>query len=259
MGLAQARPNQHETFSPSAWKALPDAEKRQHRLQDCEACKRYYGDLTTLFPAKDPQSKVSTGQDENTVTIYTGRDATPKQVGKQVLNKLGPVVERQFGVTIQEVLTQTPKSHIIRKPTSAQKLREKCEMLRQVRDQIQSEYDRNDESFVMQNCISWNLFDKMRKNEGLEDKTTRKRKADSSHILNSPKKHHGSRIENLEIDQDKLLQEAGEWQEDANINWSQLARRYGLTKANGGQVMKEYLVEHGIPAAQINQRTRRAP
>ena len=29
--------------------------------------------------------------------------------------------------------------------------------------------------------------------------------------------------------------------------------------ANGGQVMKEYLAEHGIPAAQINQRTRRAP
>ena len=133
---------------------------------DCEIVKpvKDTGDLTTLFPAKDPQSKVSTCQDENTVTIYTGRDATPKQVGKQVLNKLGPVVERQFGVTIQEVLTQTPKSHIIRKPTSAQKLREKREMLRQVRDQIQSEYDRNDESFVMQNCISWNLFDKMRKN-----------------------------------------------------------------------------------------------
>ena len=36
-------------------------------------------------------------------------------------------------------------------------------MLRQVRDQIQSEYDRNSECFVMQNRISWNLFDKMRK------------------------------------------------------------------------------------------------
>ena len=96
-------------------------------------------------------------------------------------------------------------------------------MLRQVHDQIQSEYDHNDESFVMQNRISWNLFDKMRKNEGFEVKTTRKRKADSSHTQNSPKKHHGSRIENLDIDKDKLLQEAGEWQADANINWSQLA------------------------------------
>ena len=86
-------------------------------------------------------------------------------------------------------------------------------MLRQVCDQIQSEYNRNDESFVMQNRISWNLFDKMQKTEGLEDKTTRKRKADSSHTLNLSKKHHGSRIENLEIDQDKLLQEASEWQE----------------------------------------------
>ena len=109
-----------------------------------------------------------TGQDENTVPIYTGRDSTPKQVGNQLqTNKLGPVVERQFGFTIQEVLTQTPKSHIIQKPTSAQKLREKRKMLRQVRDQIQSEYDHNDESFVMQNRISWNLFDKMRKKWGI--------------------------------------------------------------------------------------------
>ena len=85
--------NMKQLFPPSAWNALPDAEKHQHRLRDCEACKRYYGDLTILFPAKDPQSKVSTGQDENNVTIYTGRDATLKQVGKQVPNKLGPVVE----------------------------------------------------------------------------------------------------------------------------------------------------------------------
>ena len=118
---ADAR-NQYETaFSPSAWNALPDAEKRQHQLRDCEAYKRCDGDLTTLFPANGPNSKASTGQDENTVTIYNGRDATPKQVGKQIINKLGPVVERQFGITVEEVLTQTPKSHLIQKPTSAEK------------------------------------------------------------------------------------------------------------------------------------------
>ena len=43
------------------------------------------------------------------------------------------------------------------------------------------------------------------------------------------------------------------------VNWSQLARDYGLETANGGQIIKEYLGEHGIPAARINQRPSRAP
>ena len=63
----------------------------QHRLRDCEACKRYYSDLATLFPANGSNSKASTGQDENTVTIYTGKDATLKQVGKQIINSLHAV------------------------------------------------------------------------------------------------------------------------------------------------------------------------
>ena len=39
---------------------------------------------------------------------------------------------------------------------------------------------------------------------------------------------------------------------------TQLGRKYGLTTANCGQVVKEYLAEQGIPAALENQRSQRA-
>jgi hypothetical protein len=46
-----------------------------------------------------------------------------------------------------------------------------------------------------------------------------------------------------------LLTEARSWKSNMTLNWSDLARRYGITKPNGGQSMKEFLRDHDIPAA----------
>ena len=53
----------------------------------------------------------------------------------------------------------------------------------------------------------------------------------------------------MAIDQVKLIEEAGSWSADQKVNWSQLARNYGLTGDNGGQSIKEFLAEHNIAAA----------
>ena len=63
------------------------------------------------------------------------------------------------------------------------------------------------------------------------------------------KKKHGIKKENLAIDQVKLLEEAKSWSADQKINWSQLARNYGLTGDNGSQTIKEFLTEQNIAAA----------
>lgn len=46
-----------------------------------------------------------------------------------------------------------------------------------------------------------------------------------------------------------LLAEARTWGDDEEINWSNLASKYGLTSANRGQTLKEYLKDQNIPAA----------
>ena len=64
--------------------------------------------------------------------------------------------------------------------------------------------------------------------------------------------------ETLQIDHEALLQEAETWPENKNVNWSQLARNYGLHSPNGGEIIKEFLEQIGIPAAPINQKPTRA-
>ena len=74
----------------------------------------------------------------------------------------------------------------------------------------------------------------------------------------SQMKRYGNLSCTLRIDKEKLLEEARTWTPDKIINWSQLARDYGMEARNGGQMVKEYLKVHSIPAASIQQRPSRA-
>lgn len=58
---------------------------------------------------------------------------------------------------------------------------------------------------------------------------------------------------------EQLIEEAEKWEPNKKINWSQLGSKYGLTTANRGQVIKEFLAEKGIPTACTAERTNRAP
>ena len=75
------------------------------------------------------------------------------------------------------------------------------------------------------------------------------------------KKQHGCLPPNLDIDKDRLMEEASTWTEDQKVNWSNIGSRYGLTQANRGEIVKEYLAEQGIgiTTATHEERSTRAP
>ena len=101
----------------------------------------------------------------------------------------------------------------------------------------------------MQNRVSWSMFDKMRKEQGLSTPNSKRNLRGGA----SPEPKcckHGNKIQNLHIDRTALLQEASAWSPDKKINWSDLARRHGVNKSNGGQIIKELFAEEGIPAAE---------
>ena len=108
--------------------------------------------------------------------------------------------------------------------------------------------DKTAATTVMGNCISWSKFDSIRK-QALCDEV---KKTDGTDTHNPPKEH-GCKPEALCVDKENLLQEAQSWSPTQNINWSELARRYGLNKKNGGQCIKEYLKQHNIPSAFLDQ------
>ena len=61
-------------------------------------------------------------------------------------------------------------------------------------------------------------------------------------------------------DQQSLLEEARSWLPEQKVNWSELAKQYGIQKQNGGQIIKEWLKKtHNIPTAnKQNIESRRA-
>lgn len=128
------------TFAASKWNALRDIEKKQHTMRNCQACQSMYGNLIDLFPGSSKHRR-HVGE-QNEITIVTQPDISTQQAGKQILHKIGAFVERQYGTSLQDVLINTPKSGLIRKPTSAERLQSKRKMEPDFRDRIQTEYKR---------------------------------------------------------------------------------------------------------------------
>ena len=105
---------------------------------------------------------------------------------------------------------------------------------------------------VLQNRMSWSTYDKLHKTEGLVMCTP------ENTVPRTRKRRCGKINDTLEIDKEKLLSDANTWPANKEVNWSHLAREYGIHSPNGGQIIKEYLQQHNIPAASVNQRPSRA-
>ena len=175
------------------------------------------------------------------------------------MRELNEITHKRFGTPIQEVLSETPRSQVCKKSTSNERKIEKRRLEREMRDNIQKEMDEHGAQTVMENRISWNAFNQIRKAEGLTAAGKRKLQYNSENSPTPKRKCHGCRPENLEINTDELLQEAQMWTPNEKVNWSQLAARYGLTTPNRGQIIKEFLQEQNIPAAYVVQRGSHTP
>ena len=112
--------------------------------------------------------------------------------------------------------------------------------VRETKKVIQQSMDSTSTSTVMSNRMSWRKFDRIRISETLEDcahqtpTRVRKRQSEENTPPSRPKRKHGSNTDLSETAKEELLAEARSWDEDGKINWSDVARRYGMTKSNAG-------------------------
>lgn len=244
-------------FSVDEWKVLPPEEKETHTISDCKACCEKFAAFSNAFPSPRRRGKKPIVVSKRCVNIELSEQdlSSSKCLGRKVLRELNTISQLRFQKSGEEVLVETPKSHIVLKPTSEEKRQSRRKIEKNMKDAIAREKENQASDIVLQNRISWRTYNKLRKAEGLT--TTPKRPAeDSSEGEPSHKKRFAN---NLEIDKEKLLREAQTWSSNEAINWSHLAREYGVYSSNGGQMLKEYLQQHEIPAASIHQRLSRAP
>ena len=249
------------TFSLHNWKELSEEEKNAHTVRNCTACYEKFATFSAAFPTPKRRGKKPLLPPKTTNIQFLEQDlSSTNALGRKVLRELNTISQERFQTPGNVVLVETPKSNLAHKPTSHEKRKSKRTIERSMKNAIVKQKEEQASELVLQNRISWRTYDRLRKAEGLETCSSRKRLAERiSDGEPRNKRRCTSLLNNTMVDKFSLLQEAQSWPSHKVINWSQLARDYGLQCSNGGQIIKEYLCEHGIPAASIQQRPSRAP
>lgn len=155
-----------DVFSIHAWTHLSQSEKSKHSLQQCSACQTLYSSLSKAFPAKNPPNR------RLPVIEFSEPDlVSPSTVGKKALSELNNICVENFDKSAQEVLAETPRSKLTKKPSSQEVQSETRKTVRLTKKKIQQSTDESSLTTVMANRLSWRKFDEMRKSQTLESNT----------------------------------------------------------------------------------------
>ncbi len=109
-----------ETFSLAAWTCLPQQDK-EHSLRNCTACGVKHLSLTRSFPG---EPKVTLEGNPPTITFTKHDLSSQRALGRKVLSEVNAISQEHLSASVQQVLSNTPQSHLIKKPSSTQRLTE---------------------------------------------------------------------------------------------------------------------------------------
>ena len=233
------------TFSTNNWRKLDDASKAKHTISDCDECYNTHQALQEAFPVKPMyvppenllQKLLNSPSDLPEVSL------SKRELGTAIYQTLSPICQNVAQASLSDVLHSTPKSGLQKRMTKNEQHKKRREVMRKVKNQTENQYKARDCDFVLQNRISWKKFNDIRLEQSFESREAAEERVAAKGIK---RRWHGTSKENLDIDQKALLEEASTWEKDKEINYSEVARRYGLTTQNGGQSIKEFLEESGV-------------
>ena len=160
------------------------------------------------------------------------------------------------GGSLADVLQKTPAAGVVKRKRPAEVKKENRDRLRGDKHAIEGELRKRDHDLLFQNRLSFRKYKKIRLGEAFESS---EEAANRTKSQSPSSRTHGSSPDNLGFDTDALLEEAKSWSDDQQVNWTELAKRYGVIGSNCGQVVKEFLHSQAIPAAMTKRHiTRRA-
>ena len=153
-------------FSVEAWKVLSQEEREKHTLRESKACSEQFAALNDAFPTSVRRKKpIAVPKKSKSVTIELSNQdlSTPKALGRKVLKELNNISQERFHKSGEEVIIETPKSHLIRKPTSEELRKSKRKIEKNINDTIAQKKEEEASDIVLQNRLSWSTYDKLRK------------------------------------------------------------------------------------------------
>lgn len=123
-------------FSLNSWTILPLEEKNKHTLKGCSACSKQHLSLTRAFPCnKAMKTKL---KNEDPVISFNEQDlSSPSNLGKKALRELNAICEEQFKKSVQDVICETPRSKLIKNPSSQERQSQVRRAVRLTKQKIQ--------------------------------------------------------------------------------------------------------------------------
>ena len=170
-----------------------------------------------------------------------------KRLGHDIVTHLDPACRELTGKSLVDVLQVTPEAGVSKKKSASERKKENRDKLRDVKTAIQTEIRMKDNDLLFQNRLSFRKYNSIRMAESFE--TPKQAVVRSKSVTTPTSRTHGRSPESLPCDKDALLDEARTWSDDQTVNWTQLAKRYGVEGDNAGQSVKEYLASQSISAA----------
>ena len=199
------------TFSVQEWIKLDSSAKATHTLRACSACTTIHESASQSFPNGSKSHKKTKTPSVISISFSPNELSTPERFGSTLLAKGNSVCQAKYHKSVQTVLAETPRSRLVSKQNHRTRLFQKRKVLREIKNTVEKDMNTDSDMLVLQNRISWEKFDNVRKTQGLVN--TENRKVDeNAEETPSRKRKHGCKSVNLGINRDQLLQEAQSWQ-----------------------------------------------
>ena len=241
----EAKKQYEDSFSLANWKALSTDKKKQHRLSKCTACYKQFHDLQMTFPQQPHYTESILSVNTNGLSALGKKQAT-----RQALAEINTSFSTVFDTDFKELLVKHDRE-LQKKPSAAEKKKERRSIYRKVRDQENKSLVRSAAVSVLTEDESQRAYQRKRKRQYFETPPPPKRQKTKSH---SPD------FSNVTWNKEEVLHDLQNHpQAPPPINWQQFARDHNITGRNAGQVVKEFAKHSEIDTAKLDGKTTDTP
>ncbi|KAL9977591.1 hypothetical protein ACROYT_G015012 [Oculina patagonica] len=251
-------------FSLAKWKALPESQKSEHTMLNCDACQVHHFAVQSLFPnaAKlKPQRLVQDALAQNENKLNSKVKPTQKAIKsavKHIYSKIDAPFQKVFKVSFAEAQTNVSELDLQAKKNMIQKKHERRQQACQEKQKVEEVWSKRDTDTMLATRQSYSQRARQRNTlffETTDEAVARvgkwKRQEEGG---KRKKKRHSPPPNQVNFDKENLLKEVTNMKDGEKINYSDLSRRYGLAEVRlGNMVVKEYLENEGVNLQRLQQ------
>ena len=215
-------------FSLKNWKALPESQKSEHTMSNCDACQVHHFAMQSFFPngAKlKPQKLVQNVLAENASKANGKVKPTQKDIKsavKHIYSQIDAPFQKVFKVSFAEPQTKVSELELQKKKNKIEKKRERRQRARQEKQKLEKEWSERDTETMLVTRQSYSQRARQRKSlffETMEEAATRVGKRKRLEDLGERKKQRHSPPPNqVNFDKENLLQEVKNMKDDEKVS-----------------------------------------